>query len=34
MRDRLGDYNTIEDASRLIQHSKRILILTGAGISE
>ncbi|KAF9444474.1 SIR2-domain-containing protein [Macrolepiota fuliginosa MF-IS2] len=33
MRDRLGQYGSIEDALKLIQTSKRILILTGAGIS-
>ncbi|KAK7466319.1 NAD-dependent histone deacetylase sir2 [Stygiomarasmius scandens] len=33
LRDRLSQYNTIEDAVRLIRDSKRILILTGAGIS-
>lgn len=34
MRDRLGSYNTIEDAVKLIQGSRRIMILTGAGISK
>ncbi|KAF7770640.1 hypothetical protein Agabi119p4_6614 [Agaricus bisporus var. burnettii] len=33
MRDRVGSYNTIEDAVKLIQGSRRIMILTGAGIS-
>ncbi|KAJ7066609.1 SIR2-domain-containing protein [Mycena amicta] len=33
LRDKLPDYNTVEDAVRLIQGSRRILILTGAGIS-
>ncbi|KAF9010436.1 DHS-like NAD/FAD-binding domain-containing protein [Hymenopellis radicata] len=33
MRDRLTQYNTIQDAANLIQSSKNILILTGAGIS-
>jgi NAD-dependent histone deacetylase SIR2 len=33
MRDKLEEYNTIEDALKLIQNSKRVLILTGAGIS-
>lgn len=33
MRDRLDSYNTVEDAVKLIQSSKRIMILTGAGIS-
>ncbi|KAF8912449.1 DHS-like NAD/FAD-binding domain-containing protein [Mucidula mucida] len=32
-RDRLTQYNTIQDAANLIQTSKNILILTGAGIS-
>lgn len=32
-REKLLQYNTIEDAVRLIQQSQRILILTGAGIS-
>ncbi|KAF7308536.1 Deacetylase sirtuin-type domain-containing protein [Mycena chlorophos] len=33
LRDKLPDYNTVEDAVRLIRDSRRILILTGAGIS-
>ncbi|KXN87667.1 NAD-dependent protein deacetylase hst1 [Leucoagaricus sp. SymC.cos] len=33
MRDRLEQYSTIDDALKLIQNSKRALILTGAGIS-
>jgi NAD-dependent histone deacetylase SIR2 len=33
MRDRLEQYNTVEDALKLIQNSKHALILTGAGIS-
>ncbi|KAK0218236.1 DHS-like NAD/FAD-binding domain-containing protein [Armillaria fumosa] len=32
-RDKLPEYNTINDAVELIRNSKRILILTGAGIS-
>ncbi|KAF5361809.1 hypothetical protein D9756_002641 [Leucocoprinus leucothites] len=32
-RDKLDQYNTIADALKLIQSSKRALILTGAGIS-
>ncbi|KAG7444451.1 DHS-like NAD/FAD-binding domain-containing protein [Guyanagaster necrorhizus] len=32
-RDKLPEYNTIKDAVNLIRNSKRILILTGAGIS-
>ena len=32
-RDKLPQYNTIADAVQLIQQSRRILILTGAGIS-
>ncbi|KAF9482627.1 DHS-like NAD/FAD-binding domain-containing protein [Pholiota conissans] len=32
-REKLQQYNTIDDAVQLIQKSKRILILTGAGIS-
>ncbi|CDO69645.1 hypothetical protein BN946_scf184851.g33 [Trametes cinnabarina] len=32
-RERLSQYNTIDDVVRLIQASSRILILTGAGIS-
>ncbi|KAF9054612.1 DHS-like NAD/FAD-binding domain-containing protein [Panaeolus papilionaceus] len=32
-RDKLPQYNTIDDAVSLIQKSQRILILTGAGIS-
>ncbi len=32
-RDKLPEYNTIKDAVDLIRNSKRILILTGAGIS-
>ena len=34
MRDKLQQYNTIADALKLIQNSKRVLILTGAGISQ
>ncbi|KAJ7623240.1 SIR2-domain-containing protein [Roridomyces roridus] len=33
LRDKLENFNTVEDAIRLIQNSRRILILTGAGIS-
>ncbi|RDB15806.1 NAD-dependent protein deacetylase hst1 [Hypsizygus marmoreus] len=33
LRDRLPQYNTISDAVNLIRSSRRILILTGAGIS-
>ncbi|KAF7308789.1 Deacetylase sirtuin-type domain-containing protein [Mycena kentingensis (nom. inval.)] len=33
LREKLADYNTIDDAVRLIRDSRRILILTGAGIS-
>ncbi|PFH51016.1 hypothetical protein AMATHDRAFT_143556 [Amanita thiersii Skay4041] len=33
LRDKLQDYNTIDDAIQLIRKSNRILILTGAGIS-
>ena len=33
MREKLPQYNTIDDAVDLIKVSKRILILTGAGIS-
>ncbi|KAI0029549.1 DHS-like NAD/FAD-binding domain-containing protein, partial [Vararia minispora EC-137] len=33
LRERLTQYNTIDDAVRLIKSSKRILVLTGAGIS-
>ncbi|KAJ3718903.1 DHS-like NAD/FAD-binding domain-containing protein [Lentinula raphanica] len=33
LRERLPQYNTISDAVNLIRNSKRILILTGAGIS-
>jgi len=32
-RDKLPQYNSVEDAVHLIQRSQRILILTGAGIS-
>ena len=32
-RDKLPQYNTIDNAVELIQKSQRILILTGAGIS-
>ena len=32
-RERLTQYNTIDDAVNLIQNAKRIIILTGAGIS-
>jgi hypothetical protein len=34
MREKLTRFNTLEDAIDLIHNSKRILILTGAGISE
>ena len=33
-RERLVTYNTIDDVVNLIRASKRILVLTGAGISE
>ena len=33
MRDKLPQYNTIEDAVQLIRNSQRVVILTGAGIS-
>ena len=33
-REKLPQYNTIDDAVRLIRERKRILVLTGAGISE
>ncbi|KAF8637529.1 hypothetical protein AX17_002772 [Amanita inopinata Kibby_2008] len=33
LRDKLPQYNTINDAVQLIRNSKRMLILTGAGIS-
>ena len=33
-RDKLLQYNTVADAVQLIRRSERILILTGAGISE
>ncbi|KAF7309793.1 Deacetylase sirtuin-type domain-containing protein [Mycena indigotica] len=33
LRDKLPDYNTVEDAVRLIRESRRMIILTGAGIS-
>ncbi|KAJ7180645.1 DHS-like NAD/FAD-binding domain-containing protein [Mycena filopes] len=33
LRDKLPNHNTVQDAVRLIRESKRILILTGAGIS-
>ncbi|KAM6496830.1 DHS-like NAD/FAD-binding domain containing protein [Amanita muscaria] len=33
LRDKLPQYNTIDDAVQLIHNSSRILILTGAGIS-
>ncbi|KAJ6591597.1 SIR2-domain-containing protein [Mycena vulgaris] len=33
LRDKLPNYNTVDDAVRLIRDSRRILILTGAGIS-
>lgn len=33
LRDKLLQYNTISDAVELIRNSKRMLILTGAGIS-
>ncbi|KAG8881558.1 NAD-dependent histone deacetylase sir2 [Tulasnella sp. 331] len=32
-RDRLVQYSTVEDVVTLLRHSKRILVLTGAGIS-
>jgi NAD+-dependent protein deacetylase SIR2 len=32
-RDKLTAYNTIDDAVNLLRSSKRIVILTGAGIS-
>lgn len=34
LRDKLPAYNTISDAVNLIRNSERIVILTGAGISE
>lgn len=33
MREKLADYNTVEDVVNLIRKSQRIVILTGAGIS-
>jgi NAD-dependent histone deacetylase SIR2 len=33
LRDKLPNHNTVEDAVRLIRDSRRILILTGAGVS-
>ncbi|KAJ4486926.1 DHS-like NAD/FAD-binding domain-containing protein [Lentinula lateritia] len=33
LREKLSEYNTISDAVNLIRNSKRMLILTGAGIS-
>lgn len=32
-REKLEEYNTVDDAVELIRNSKRILILTGAGVS-
>lgn len=32
-RPKLPDYNTIEDAVRLLRESKNIIVLTGAGVS-
>ena len=32
-REKLTQYNTVDDAVNLIKNSKRIIILTGAGIS-
>lgn len=32
-RPKLPDYNTVEDAVRLLQESKNIIVLTGAGVS-
>ena len=34
LRERLPQYSTVQDAVELIASSRRILILTGAGISE
>lgn len=34
LRERLSQYNTLQDAVNLITSSRRILVLTGAGISE
>ena len=34
MRDKLSQYNTVDDAVNLIRSSRNILILTGAGISK
>lgn len=31
-RPKLPDYNTVEDAVRLLQESKNIIVLTGAGV--
>ncbi|KAF8208575.1 DHS-like NAD/FAD-binding domain-containing protein [Mycena galopus ATCC 62051] len=33
LRDKLPEYNTVDDAVRLIRDSRRVIILTGAGIS-
>lgn len=33
MREKLPQYNTINDAANLIKGAQRIMILTGAGIS-
>ena len=33
MREKLPQYNTIDDAANLIKGAQRIMILTGAGIS-
>lgn len=32
-REKLDEYNTVDDAVELIRRSKRILVLTGAGVS-
>lgn len=32
-RDKLEEYNTVDDAVALIAKSKKILVLTGAGVS-
>lgn len=32
-RDKLPDFNTLEDAVRLIKECKNIMVLTGAGVS-
>lgn len=34
LRERLSQYNTLQDVVNLITSSRRILVLTGAGISE